>query len=212
MCDERVRTLVHTDEGDLPFQHYFVRLRCEPMVIDLSFVGERDSTLSDAVVEAIDGADLILFCPSNPYVSIDPILSVTGLRRLIRKSNAPAIAVSPIIGGRALKGPAAKMMREMGRMVSPLTVLDHFDGLLDGFVLDQEDAVVEGGVNVPVLTTDTIMTDLESKSRLAQAVVEFGLALSHERLGSPTDSVPQREETERIGHQLHRGIGRCDSV
>lgn len=190
MCDERVRTLVHTDEGDLPFQHYFVRLRCEPTVIDLSFVGERESKLTSEVVGAVNDADLIVFCPSNPYVSIDPILSVTGLRRLIRKSSTPKVAVTPIVGGRAIKGPAAKMMREMGQMSSPLTVVDHLDGLLNGFVLDQEDASLERGIDIPVLTTDTIMTNLESKIRLATAVINFGLTLSGDSVGSPIGNGP----------------------
>ncbi len=190
MCDESVRTLVHTDEGDLPFQHYFVRLRCEPTVIDLSFVGERESKLTSEVVGAVNDADLIVFCPSNPYVSIDPILSVTGLRRLIRKSSTPKVAVTPIVGGRAIKGPAAKMMREMGQMSSPLTVVDHLDGLLTGFVLDQEDAILERGIDIPVLTTDTIMTNLESKIRLATAVINFGLTLSGDGVDSPTGIGP----------------------
>ncbi len=181
MCDEPVRTLVHTDEGDLPFQHYFVRLRCEPMVIDLSFVGERESRITSPIRDAIEEADLIIFCPSNPYVSIDPILSVTGLRQLIRDSSSTKIAISPIVGGRAIKGPAAKMMREMGQMISPLTVLDHFDDLLDGFVLDQEDSVLERGIDIPMLATNTLMTDGESKRRLAQAVINFGLSLSDSR-------------------------------
>jgi LPPG:FO 2-phospho-L-lactate transferase len=190
MCDEPVRTLVHTDEGDLPFQHYFVRLRCDPTVIDLSFVGERESRLTANVIEAIDEADLIVFCPSNPYVSIDPILSVTGLRHLILESSSPKIAISPIVGGRAIKGPAAKMMREMGQMISPLTVVDHFDDLLDGFVLDQEDSIIERGIDIPLLTTDTIMTNHDSKIRLAQEVIEFGLTLSSHKANSPIGNDP----------------------
>jgi LPPG:FO 2-phospho-L-lactate transferase len=190
MCDEPVRTLVHTDEGDLPFQHYFVRLRCEPVVIDLSFVGERESRLTANVRKAIDEADLIVLCPSNPYVSIDPILSVSGLRQLIGKSTSPKIAISPIVGGRAIKGPAAKMMREMGQMISPLTVLDHLDDLLDGFVLDQEDRVLERGIDIPLLITDTIMTNRADKARLAQEVVEFGLTLSSDQVGTPTGNDP----------------------
>jgi LPPG:FO 2-phospho-L-lactate transferase len=184
MCDEPVRTLVHTDEGDLPFQHYFVRLRYEPMVIDVSFVGERESRVTANVREALKVADLIVFCPSNPYVSIDPILSVTGLRQLIREASSPRIAVSPIVGGRAIKGPAAKMMREMGQMISPLTVLDHFDDLLDGFVIDQQDSILARGINIPLLTTDTIMGDGDSKRRLAKAVIDFGRSLPEKNTDS----------------------------
>lgn len=178
MCDQPVRTLVHTDEGDLPFQHYFVRRRCEPIFIDISFVGAQDAHLPEAAQDALAKADLVVFCPSNPYLSIDPILSVPGMRRLLRKSATPKVAVSPIVSGRALKGPAAKMMREMGEMISPLTVVDHLDGLLTGFVLDTQDAAIQDAVGLPVLVTDTIMTDMASKARLAQAVLEFGMTLA----------------------------------
>ena len=181
MSDDPIRTLVHTDEGDLPFQYYFVRRRCEPMVIDVSFVGASEAQPTEEVLNALDRADLIVFCPSNPYLSIDPILSVPGLRRIIRKHPAPRVAVTSIVGGRALKGPAAKMMREMGQMMSPITVADHLDGLLDGFVLDQADAVLRDAFDVPVLVTDTVMTDLASKARLAQEILDFA-----QTLGTPT--------------------------
>lgn len=178
MSDAPVRTLVHTDEGDLPFQHYFVRLRCEPIVMDLSFVGAEQARVPEAAVDAITNADLIVFCPSNPYLSIDPILSVPGMRRLLQESPAPKVAVSPIVGGTAVKGPAAKMMMEMGQMVSPLTVVDHFDGLLDGFVLDHADGAVARAVQLPTLVTATMMTDLASKTQLAQEVLAFGAQLA----------------------------------
>jgi LPPG:FO 2-phospho-L-lactate transferase len=178
MCDEPVRTLVHTDEGDLPFQHYFVRRRCEPLVIDLSFVGAEAARIPDMVAHAIDQADVLVFCPSNPYLSLDPILSVPGMRRRLQQAHAPKLAVSPIVGGAAIKGPAAKMMRELGQMVSPLTVVDHFADLLDGFVLDQADAVVADAVELPVVVTDTLMTDLPSKRRLAETVLALAAQLS----------------------------------
>lgn len=178
MSDAPVRTLVHTDEGDLPFQHYFVRLRCEPIVMDLSFVGAEQARVPEAAVDAITNAALIVFCPSNPYLSIDPILSVPGIRRLLHDSPAPKVAVSPIVGGSAVKGPAAKMMMEMGQMVSPLTVVDHFDGLLDGFVLDHADGAVARAVQLPTLVTATMMTDLASKKQLAEEVLAFGAQLA----------------------------------
>ena len=181
MSDEPVRTLVHTDEGDLPFQHYFVRLRCEPMVMDLSFVGAESARVPEAVREALHRADLIVFCPSNPYLSIDPILSVPRMRRLIQEAPAPKLAVSPIVGGAAIKGPAAKMMRELGQMVSPLTVVDHFDGLLDGFVVDHADAELVNAVQLPTLVTATLMTDLASKKQLAEDILDFGRELAGKR-------------------------------
>jgi LPPG:FO 2-phospho-L-lactate transferase len=179
MCDNPVRTLVHTDEGDLPFQHYFVRLQCEPIVADLSFVGADQARLSEDVREAVAAADLIIFCPSNPYLSLDPILSVPGLRKLLYHAPAPIIAVTPIVAGAALKGPAAKLMRELGQLPSPLTVVDHFADLLDGFVLDLADAELDRAVELPVLVTDTIMTDLASKTRLAAEILEFAARLDN---------------------------------
>ena len=191
MSDSPVRTLVHTDEGDLPFQHYFVRCRCEPMVIDLTFVGAAEARPSEAVVEALATAELVIFCPSNPYLSIDPILSIPGLRQQLRRMKAPKIAVSPIVGGQAVKGPAAKMMRELGNSISPLTVVDHFDGLLTGFVLDEQDAVLRDAVDLPTLVTNTLMTDLASKTQLAQQVIDFGVQLL------PTGSSAARRRRSR---------------
>jgi LPPG:FO 2-phospho-L-lactate transferase len=181
MCDQPVRTLVHTDEGDLPFQHYFVRRRCEPVVFDLSYVGAAEATAGPTVRHALHHADLIVLCPSNPYLSIDPILAIPHMRRLLSESRAPVVAVSPIVGGRALKGPAAKMMREMGQMPSPLTVVDHYEGLLDGFVLDREDEVLAPAIDLPVLVTDTVMSTPEVREALGRSVVAFGLEIAARR-------------------------------
>lgn len=188
MANESIRTLVHTDEGDLPFQHYFVRRRCEPTLIDFSFIGADRAKLSPDVKRAIDRADLIVFCPSNPYVSIDPILAVPGLRDRLRNAKAPKIGVSPIVSGQAIKGPAAKMMQELGELISPITVVDHLGDLLDGFVIDCQDADLADAVILPALVTDTIMHDLNSKAALARAVVEFGLATQSNSTVSSIDS------------------------
>ena len=178
MCNEPVRTLVHTDEGDLPFQDYFVRRRCEPTFRGLTFVGAGKATLSPEVAESLRAAAHIIICPSNPYLSVDPILSVPGLSALVRESDAPVVAVSPIVGGRAVKGPVAKMMREMGHTHHlPLTIVEHYADLLDGFVLDQQDSAEQGRLPLPALATDTIMTDLSSKQRLAAEVLQFGRSL-----------------------------------
>lgn len=182
MSDTPVRTLVHTDEGDLPFQHYFVGRRCEPCVIDVSFVGAAEAELPDAAYNALLTADMIVFCPSNPYLSLDPILSVGEMRDLLGKLRAPKVAVAPIVGGKALKGPAAKMMREMGYPVTPVTIAAHFGDLLDGFVLDREDEAAANHMGVPALVTDTIMHDLDSKARLAQAVLDFAHSLAQPAL------------------------------
>lgn len=178
MSDASVRTLVHTDEGDLPFQHYFVRRRCEPCVIDLTYVGADEARMTEAVYAALAAADAVIFCPSNPYLSIDPILSIPGLRKLLRRLPAPKVAVAPIVGGRAIKGPAAKMMREMGREVSALTVAVHYMDLLSGFVLDETDAPMTPQLDLPVLAIDTIMSDRAAKARVAQAVVDFAMTLA----------------------------------
>jgi LPPG:FO 2-phospho-L-lactate transferase len=188
MCDEPVRTLVHTDEGDLPFQHYFVRLRCDPLVIDMSFVGAEEARLTEPVREAVAKADVIVFCPSNPYLSIDPILSVPGMRKLLGRAAAPKIAVSPIVSGAAIKGPAAKIMREMGHVPSPLTVAQYFADLIDGFVLDETDADLREAFDLPVLVTDTIMRDLESKTALARAVLSFAGRVASGLSSAPSPS------------------------
>ena len=178
MCNQPVRTLVHTDEGDLPFQDYFVRRRCEPTFRGLTFVGADKATLSSEVAESLRSAAHIIICPSNPYLSVAPILSVPGLNELVRESAAPVVAVSPIVGGRAVKGPVAKMMREMGHTDHlPLTIVEHYADLLDGFVLDQQDSAEQSRLPLPTLTTDTIMTDLPSKQRLAAEVLQFSRSL-----------------------------------
>ena len=179
MCNEPVRTLVHTDEGNLPFQVYFVRRRCEPVFLGLTFVGAEKAKLTPDIVEALRTAAQIVICPSNPYLSVDPILSVPGLGDLMRDVRAPVVAVSPIVGGRALKGPAAKMMQEMGRSTSPVTVAEHLRDLLDGFVIDRRDSALAqaGMLSLPTLATDTVMSDLPSKRRLAEDVLRFSRSL-----------------------------------
>jgi LPPG:FO 2-phospho-L-lactate transferase len=192
MSDEPIRTLVHTDEGDLPFQHYFVRRRCEPTLIDLTFLGAERAKLSTEIKRALDRADLVIFCPSNPYVSLDPILAVPGMRERLRTLKAPKVAVSPIISGQALKGPAAKMMQELGEMISPLTVVDHLGDVLDGFVIDKQDADLADAVILPVLVTDTIMRDLASKEALARDVIEFARSLQVSNAASPINQPSSR--------------------
>ncbi|MEM7129094.1 MAG: 2-phospho-L-lactate transferase [Chloroflexota bacterium] len=177
MSDSPVRTLVHTEDGDLPFQHYFVRCRCEPVVIDLSFVGAPEARPTVEIQEAVAQADLLIFCPSNPFLSIDPILHVHGMRQMLRQAKAPIVAVSPIVGGEAIKGPAAKLMTELGKAVSAITVIDHFEDLLDGFVLDQTDAELQEGITIPVAVTNTLMKSIEIKQELATTVLDFAHTL-----------------------------------
>ncbi|MEO8355591.1 MAG: 2-phospho-L-lactate transferase [Chloroflexota bacterium] len=170
MSDQQVRTIVDTDEGELAFQEYFVHRRCEPRVKGFRFVGADKAEAAGRVREALQSADAVVICPSNPWVSIDPILKV------IPKIEKPVVAVSPIIGGQTVKGPAAKMYRELGIEPSALAVANHYRGLATGFVLDQIDQQLEGdimGLSMQTLVTNTLMNSLEDRSRLAEDVLNF---------------------------------------
>ncbi|HCK66517.1 MAG TPA: 2-phospho-L-lactate transferase [Anaerolineae bacterium] len=170
MSDSPVRTMVDTDEGELTFQEYFVHRRCEPRVKGFRFDSVDEAEASLPVKEAIESADAVIICPSNPWVSIDPILKV------IKKIEKPVVAVSPIIGGKAIKGPAAKMFTELGIEPSALAVAKHYRNILDGFVLDTVDSNLEDEIkklNMKTLTTNTLMKDLADRTRLAKDVLHF---------------------------------------
>ncbi len=170
MSDQEVRTIVDTDEGELAFQEYFVHRRCEPRVKGFRFDGADKAEAANGVREALQSADAVVICPSNPWVSIDPILKV------IPKIEKPVVAVSPIIGGQTVKGPAAKMYRELGIEPSALAVANHYRGLATGFVLDQIDKQLEGDImslGMQTLVTNTLMNSLEYRSRLAEDVLNF---------------------------------------
>ncbi|GAB4534618.1 MAG: hypothetical protein Fur0018_24530 [Anaerolineales bacterium] len=171
MSDQLVRTIVQTGEGDLPFQEYFVHRRCEPVVRGFRFEGVERAQPAPGVTESLAKADLILFCPSNPWVSLDPILAVSGIREVV--SQKPVVAVSPIIGGQAVKGPAAKMYAELGIRPSALAVADHYRDLLSGFVVDAVDEALAAEVCTPVLVTDTMMRSSEDRKRLAGEVLQW---------------------------------------
>ncbi len=170
MSDQPVRTIVETDEGELAFQEYFVRRRCEPRVKGFRFEGANSAEAATGALEAIQSADVVVICPSNPWVSVDPIL------KLIPIKNKPVYAVSPIIGGEAVKGPAAKMYRELGIEPSALAVANHYRDLATGFVLDTVDAqLIESvrGLNMRVLVTYTLMKSHENRRRLAVEILDF---------------------------------------
>ncbi len=175
MSEDRLSTIVHTPDGPLPFQHYFVRERCEPRVTGIVFDGAEDACTQPEVVQALADPCLgaVVICPSNPFLSIDPILAVPGLRSALATCPAPVVAVSPLVGGRAIKGPTAKIMTELGIAVTPKSICAHYEGLLDGFVLDLEDAQIAESIGLPALVAQTVMRTLEDKQRLAQAVLEF---------------------------------------
>jgi LPPG:FO 2-phospho-L-lactate transferase len=175
MSDDPVRTRVSTASGELAFQDYFVRLRCAPEVRSLSFEGAAAAAVAPGALAALAAEDLgaIILCPSNPYLSVDPILAVPGMRAALRAGGAPVIAVTPIVGGRAVKGPTAKIMGELALAPSPLTIARHYAGLIDGFVLDRRDAALEGEFALPVHVTDTVMVELSDRERLAREVLGF---------------------------------------
>jgi LPPG:FO 2-phospho-L-lactate transferase len=172
MSDQPVHTIVETDEGDLPFQEYFVHRRCEPRVTGFRFEGIESAEPAPGVVEAIQSADAVIFCPSNPWVSIDPILKVLQLRSIVQRPSS-IVAVSPIIGGQTVKGPAAKMYQELGIEPSALAVANHYQGLLHGFVIDTVDADLAGKINIQTRVTNTLMKSLTDRVRLAQDVLHF---------------------------------------
>lgn len=177
MSDQPVRTMVHTDDGILAFQRYFVQNRCQPSVTGFSFYGSADAHPSLALWETLisDELEAVVICPSNPFISIDPILAVPGLRGAIADCGAPVVAVSPIIGGNAVKGPTAKMMSELGIPRSARAVAEHYDGLLTGFVQDESDEEVV--TDLPCLQTRILMESDEDKITLARQVLDFARSL-----------------------------------
>jgi len=175
MSDDPIPTIVLTDEGELPFQEYFVHRRCEPRVKGFRFLGVESANPAPGVVASIREADLVVICPSNPWVSVDPILAVPSLKSEIE--TRPVVAVSPIIGGKAVKGPVVKMYSELDIQPSALAVAQHYQDILDGFVFDQVDYDLESEIkqlNVLTLNADTLMTSPAQRKCMAQEVLKFG--------------------------------------
>lgn len=177
MSDAQVRTEVYTDAGWLEFQDYFVRLHQEPDVDDLRFRGIEDASATPEVAAALDYAEAIVIAPSNPFVSVRPILAVAGIEaglQTARARGAPVIAVSGIVGGKALKGPADRMLTSLGHEASALGVARQYTGIADVFVLDREDAALEApirGLGMTTVVTDTIMADDAGRARLAGEIL-----------------------------------------
>ena len=173
--DDNVPTWVYTDEGELPFQEYFVYRQCHPRVSGFRFAGVEAAQPAPGVLEALGSAKLVIICPSNPWVSIGPILAIPGIREAV--ASRQVIAVSPIIGGEAVKGPAAKMYAELGIHPSAQAVARHYDGLLAGFVLDHVDESQAESLRreqLDVLVADTLMKTPADRARLARQVLDFG--------------------------------------
>jgi len=174
--DEAVRTKVQIDTGEwLDFQEYFVRRRNEPPVVALRYDAIESARPAPGVLEALATAEAILVAPSNPFLSIRPILGIPGIEDAVRQSAAPVVAVSPLVGGQAIKGPADRMMKSLGFDPSAAAIPGVYGGLLDGFVYDEVDAPLEAGI--PSLATQTMMVDLPAKERLARATLEFARSL-----------------------------------
>jgi len=181
MSEDRVRTRVRTLEGWLDFQDYLVRRRCAPEVLELAYDGAARARPHPTFTAALSDARLraVVICPSNPYLSVDPILALPGVRDALKNCSAPVIAVSPIIGGRAVKGPTAKMMRELGLPVTAAAVAQHYAGLIDLFVVDHS----EGEISLPnmrVAKASILMSTLVDREALAKAVLEFAADLRAE--------------------------------
>jgi len=178
VSDDSIATQVHTDAGVLPFQEYFVRRRAEPRVQAVKFAGAAAARPSPEVLAALhdDHLQAILVAPSNPYLSIDPLLAVPGFAAALRGAPVPVVAISPIVGGHALKGPTAKIMAELGITASALSVARHYQRWIDGFILDTCDEDMRADVEalgIKVHCCNTIMKTLDDRIELARAALEF---------------------------------------
>ena len=175
MSDDPVETIVETEEGVLAFQRYFVERRCEPVVRAIRFEGAEAAGPAPGVIAAIRSARAILVAPSNPFLSVAPLLAIPGLRRALAEADAPVVAISPIIGGAAVKGPTAKLMRELGLKVSAGAVAAYYGGLLDGMVIDKND--IEEFTGIVHARADILMATLDDKIRVARAALDLAKSL-----------------------------------
>jgi LPPG:FO 2-phospho-L-lactate transferase len=178
MSDDRVETMVITADAALPFQRYFVGLQCAPVVKRVEFRNAERAAASSQVLAALRNPDLaaIIICPSNPYLSVDPILALSELRKALDEVTAPIVAVSPLIGGQAVKGPTAKIMAELGVPADSVSIARHYP-FVDGLIIDQADRAEAGNIDLPVLTTSTLMRSLEDRERLAADCLDFAASL-----------------------------------
>ena len=196
MCDEPLRTLVETEVGTLAFQDYFVREQCRPRLRQIRFEAAAPAKPTAQVLDALSDPRLagIIICPSNPYLSVDPILAVPGLRPALKRARLPVVAVSPIIAGRAVKGPAAKIMAELGMAADSRSVARYYAGLVDGFIIDVADSDLAADMPVPVKVTKTLMATLEDKIALARTCLAFCAELD---AGRASEVGPVRAQGQR---------------
>lgn len=178
MSDQPVRTVVDTDRGALAFQHYFVRERCEPAVRGVRFEGAATAEPVPELLEWMGAKDFagVVICPSNPFLSVAPVLAVPGVRAALEASTAPVVAVSPIVGGEAVKGPTAKIMEELAMPPDAAAVAGYYGELIDGFVLDEVDAVLADTIaagGLAIATAQSVMRTLDDKCQLAHTALDL---------------------------------------
>jgi len=186
MSDDPVRTNVLTDDGAMTFQQYYNELGCDPAVRGLQYAGAAEARISDEVLDALHSEDLeaVVIGPANPYHGIRPILELNGMRELLRRRGAPVVAVTPVVGGKALQGSAGKMMRELGREPTALGAATEYRSLADGFVIDREDLALAEGVRslgMQVLAAQTVMRTIDDRVALARSVLEFARSIREAR-------------------------------
>ncbi len=176
MTDDTLKTVVITEISEMSFQEYFVKNRCGPRVISLRFDSPSECSPSPGFVTALNESDLLVFCPSNPFLSVDPILAVPGVRKKIENFRGARVAVSPIVGGEAIKGPAGKILRELGHEVSCVGVAKRYVDLCDVFIIDNVDADLASTIEklgMRVVVTNTIMNNDQEKRTLAREILSL---------------------------------------
>jgi len=186
MSDDPVRSIVETDEGALDFQDYFVRRQCEPVFRSVRFQGGESAAPSAGLRDALGRAQAVVITPSNPFVSIDPILALKGIRDALRRPQRAVVAVSPIVSGKAIKGPLGKMMSELGIEPSALGVAQHYGRLVGGWVIDEVDQALAPSIEAlgcRVKVCNTIMRTLDEKAKLAQDAVQLACEMAGETVG-----------------------------
>lgn len=175
MSNDPLRTFIETDEGTLAFQTYFVERQCQPVTRAIRFKGASQARPAPGVTEAISAADAIFIAPSNPWLSVDPVLAVPGIRSALGQADAPIIVISPLVGGQSVKGPTSKLMAELGIAATNASIADHYTGLCGGMVHDPSDAPPG---TCAALATATLMTDDASKQHVARAALDFARQLA----------------------------------
>ena len=180
MTNDRVATFIDTAGGELAFQRYFVEPRCPPAATRIRFDGAATAKPAPGVIEAIIDTDAIIIAPSNPFLSIDPILAVPAIADALRNTSAPCIAVSPIVGGQAVKGPTVKLMTELGVAITPAAIADHYHGIIDALLVDERDMGVGPTLALPHAHADTLMKTLADRERVAHAALSLAREISRQ--------------------------------